>query len=269
MNPKSGSIALLAGGSVSRSSVGQLSRLSEVLGPIKASSFRVASRVANLIRAGHPVHEIAEFADSKMVLVCVPDRAADNAALELDRSAIDWTDRVVVMCDTPRDSRLLAALSAKGARVASFNMIAGLAVMEGERAAIREFKSTLLPTSARVVRLEGGGKPLLFAGLTLAGFTAQLAAAASDCLRSAGIEPAQARKMVHNLMSDSLRAHTNAGHNALGTALQEPEISSMHLQHAALCATQPDLAKYFAAAMKAASEFAGALKERSPCDTPS
>ena len=72
--------------------------------------------------------------------------------------------------------------------------------------------------------------------------------------------------MVHNLMSDSLRAHTNAGHNAAGTSWNEPEISSMRLQHAALCVVQPDLAKYFAAAMKAANEFAGGVDEPGPHD---
>lgn len=257
MNLALQNVAVYAGGNLSLSSVAGLARLNGQLGPVKASSLRVASRISNTLRAGFPVAHVDSFADYALIALSVPDRIILGCIEELERSTLDWQGRVLIIGDTPRDSSVCAGLAARGAQVATFNVVAGMAVMEGATTAIREFRRLLLPRSARVVRLASGGKPLLFAGLTLASFTAHLAAAASDCLRTAGIEPGQARGMVHNLMAEALRAHTKAGRKAVDSDYGEPAWNSIRQQHAALSRTQPDLANYFAAAAAASAQLAG------------
>src|SRR5260370_13061866 len=69
---KAKSVALIGAGKLSGSPVSEFWRLSDRLGPVKAPSFRLASRIANRLRAGHPVRDYAEFDSCRLILVSVP-----------------------------------------------------------------------------------------------------------------------------------------------------------------------------------------------------
>ena len=55
------SVGLIGTGSLTDSPLTRFWWLSERLGPVKSASYRVASRIANMLQAGHPVKDYAEF----------------------------------------------------------------------------------------------------------------------------------------------------------------------------------------------------------------
>ncbi len=56
---KAQSVGLIGTGSLTDSPLTRFWWLSERLGPVKSASYRVASRIANMLQAGHPVKDYA------------------------------------------------------------------------------------------------------------------------------------------------------------------------------------------------------------------
>jgi hypothetical protein len=70
---KAQSVGLIGTGSLTDSPLTRFRWLSERLGPVKSASYRVASRIANMLRAGHPVKDYVEFESCELILICVPE----------------------------------------------------------------------------------------------------------------------------------------------------------------------------------------------------
>ena len=70
---KAQSVGLIGTGSLTDSPLTRFWWLSERLGPVKSASYRVASRIANMLQAGHPVKDYAEFESCVLILICVPE----------------------------------------------------------------------------------------------------------------------------------------------------------------------------------------------------
>ncbi|MGB9605106.1 MAG: hypothetical protein ACPL88_04420, partial [Bryobacteraceae bacterium] len=137
-------IGLVAAGRLSRSLVTRLPGLPERLGPVLAPSSRLASRLVNLLRAGHPVERYEELEDVQMLLVAVPDEMTAQVANDLARSVSDWRGKVVVLCESRHDCTALQLLADRGAATASLTPIPGLNdryLVEGDRRAVREARS--------------------------------------------------------------------------------------------------------------------------------
>jgi len=64
---------LIGTGNLTDSPLTRFWSLPERLGPVKSSSYRLASRIANMLRAGHPVKDYADFESCILILVCVPE----------------------------------------------------------------------------------------------------------------------------------------------------------------------------------------------------
>src|SRR5271165_6763102 len=112
---KAKSVALIGAGKLTGSPLSRFYWLSDQLGPVKSSSFRLASRIANQLRAGHPVKDFEEFHFSDLILVCVPEPRLPQALSELARSPIDFNGKAVVLSSLWLDSSELRELSARGA----------------------------------------------------------------------------------------------------------------------------------------------------------
>jgi len=151
---------------------------------------------------------------------------------------------------------VLAPLAAHGAHVASLNTVLGMTFMEGDTHAIRVFRRELLAPQTRIVRVRPGSKPLLNSGLTLAGLTVYLAAAAGGCLRAGGATAAQARKIVQQLMAASVRSYEKSGHKAVYRTWTEEQRSSLGYEIEALRAYSPELAALFTTVLRASLKFA-------------
>src|SRR5260370_35630402 len=112
-------VALIGAGKLAGSPVARFQWLSKQLGPVKSSSFRLASRIANSLRAGHPGKDYAEFDACRLILVSVPDEMLPRVVGELASAGISWRGKAVVVCTAWLNSRSFEALSRARAAVGS------------------------------------------------------------------------------------------------------------------------------------------------------
>src|SRR5713226_1554409 len=110
-------VALIGAGKFTDSPATRFWGLRDLLGPVKATSYRVASRIANHLRAGHPVKDYEEFESCSLVLLCVPDEAVAARAAELAACGFSWKEKAVVLCSTWLDGGELHQLAQAGASV--------------------------------------------------------------------------------------------------------------------------------------------------------
>src|SRR5580658_3743582 len=154
---KAKSVGLIGTGSLNDSPLTRFWWLSERLGPVKSASYRVASRIANMLQAGRPVKDYAEFETCDLILVCVPEETVSQVVFEMVSSGISWEGKAVVLCSTWLDSGELRELSARGASVGSISPIPGFEdqryLVEGDPLAIRLAKSLVEYRERRAVAI--------------------------------------------------------------------------------------------------------------------
>ncbi len=170
---KAQSVGLIGTGRLTDSPLTRFWWLSERLGPVKSASYRLASRIANMLQAGHPVKDYAEFESCVLILVCVPEENISQVVSEMLSSGISWRGKAVVLCSTWLDSGALRDLSTHGASVGSISPIPGFDdqryLVEGDTLAIRESKRLVEHRDRRVLAIERPLKPYYLAALTCTG----------------------------------------------------------------------------------------------------
>ncbi len=237
-------VALVGAGKVAQSFIGRLPGVLERLGPVKSFSHRVASRIVNSLRAGRAVCDYSEVDQCRLVLVCVPDEMIGKAVADMIGAPMDWTGKVVVLCDSWRDASALRLAAERGAITASLNAAPGfgerLFIVEGNDLAAREIKRLIDARSARIVRLRPSTKPVYLAGLAVAAYAAHLAAG-SDYLRAAGVPAAVSRSIVHALAADAIRGFIKAGTRRIAHAATQ-DGRRLSEQCSAALRAHPDLA---------------------------
>lgn len=213
------SVALVGAGSVSRSFLARIPKLADQLGPVKAPSFRVARRIVNSLRFGYAVREHADLRDARLVLIAVPDCRAAATLEELGAAVPDWRDRSVVLCGSRQNSRLLAALAARGASVASLDPIPGLRhdhyAIAGDRPALARLRSLLGEDARRAIEIHPDAKERFLSALWMAssGVMPVIDAAVMN-LRRAGVARRVAVPIVEELVLKSVRGYSRAGRKA-------------------------------------------------------
>lgn len=235
---KAPSVALVGAGSVSRSCLARIPKLREQLGPVKAPSFRVASRLANTLRSGFAVREYRDLDHSKIIFLAVPERILDRTVGELAGSGLDWAGRTIILCCRARDSRTLQRLGRLGAQVASLDTVGDLReeryVVEGDRDAVREVARLLGEARTRLIQIDAAHKDLYRAGIWMSsqGLLPLLDAAVVH-LRRAGMARQQALPIVAELMHRCLRDYQRAGRKARNAPDFWPadEIAPEPIQH--------------------------------------
>ena len=236
-------VALVSAGKLAGSPVSRFRWLSERLGPVKSPSFRLASRMANSLRAGHPVKDYAEFDACRLVVVSVPDEMLPRVVDELASAEISWRGKAVVVCSAWLDSSILQELSERGAAIGSLSTIPGfedvLYLVEGDRLAILESRRLVEDRERRVVPVERGRKPFYLAALTCTGsLLFGLALAASESLRHAGVGSPVSAAMLEKQLNKTLRLYLKAGRKAW------PAPRELAGQLRALAGADAELAQY-------------------------
>ena len=158
------SVALLAGGKLGSSPLARFWLLSEMLGPDKAASFRLASRIANSLRAGHPVQDYSQFDACRLIVISVPDQALARALEELRAAPISWSGKSVLLCSPSRGSLDLREFSVRGASIASIAAIPGFQdlryLLEGDKRAVQDSRPLLEHRERCCIVIERDLKPL-------------------------------------------------------------------------------------------------------------
>jgi len=241
---KAQSVGLIGTGSLTDSPLTRFWWLSERLGPVKSASYRVASRIANMLRAGHPVKDYAEFESCILILLCVPDETVSRVVSEMLSSGIHWRGKAVVLLSAWLDSGSLRELAAHGASVGSISPVPGFDdqwyLVEGDPLAIRHSKSLVEHRERRVFAIERSFKPFYLAALTCTGaLLFALLRVASESLHHAGVPPALASTLLERQITRTLRSLLKGGRRAY------PEPRELPRQLRALSAASPELAHYF------------------------
>src|SRR5260370_12146930 len=104
-------VALVGAGNLTDSPLIRFLRLSDRLGPVKSQSYRLASRISNILRSGHPVKDYAEFETCQLIFVCVPDPTLPKVVSEMAASGVSWHGKAIVLCSMWLDSGHLSQLS--------------------------------------------------------------------------------------------------------------------------------------------------------------
>ncbi len=240
---KAQSVGLIGTGNLTDSPLTRFWWLPERLGPVKSASYRVASRIANMLQAGHPVKDYAEFEACVLVLICVPEEAVSQVVSEMLASEISWRGKAVVLCSTWLDSGELRELSARGASVGSISPIPGFDderyLVEGDPFAIRQSKSLVEYRERRALAIERPLKPFFLAALSCTGtLLFALLHVASESLRHARIPPALSATLLERQLSRTLRSFLKGGRRAFPVPRELPR------QLRALSGANPELARY-------------------------
>lgn len=97
-SPKS-EYGIVGAGGVNASLLGQLPRNATALGPVCALSYRVASRIANTLKAGWPARSLDELAGTRLILFYSPRESFAALADALASSRLTWQGKSLVFCD--------------------------------------------------------------------------------------------------------------------------------------------------------------------------
>jgi predicted short-subunit dehydrogenase-like oxidoreductase (DUF2520 family) len=246
-------VGLIGAGSLTDSPLTRFWWLSERLGPVKSASYRVASRIANMLQGGHPVKDYAEFESCALILVCVPEETVPRVVSEMATAGISWRGKAVVLCSTWLDSGDLRQLSAQGAAVGSISPIPGFPIqgspiqgssderylVEGDPLAIRQVKSLVEYRERRAVAIERSLKPFYLAALTCTGtLLFALLRVAFESLQLAAVPPGLSATLLERQLTRTLRSYVKGGRRAYPAPRELPR------QLRALSAAHPELAHY-------------------------
>jgi predicted short-subunit dehydrogenase-like oxidoreductase (DUF2520 family) len=244
------SVALLAAGKIRDSFLKTLPSLEEMLGPVRSSSLRLASRICGILGCGHPVDSFAEFDGCELILISVPEPWLPAAVDEMLESTLQWRNKTVLLCDPEIESSALSKLAFVGAMTASLTPVEGLDgkffIAEGDRRAIRAAKRLVEHDSVRVLTIESGRKAHYRAGVAFATTLAMpLLTACVETFRAAGLEQNEATTVATRLFSRTMRSYVKAGRRSWEGPLVGKNIETIRRQVQALLQTNPALASYF------------------------
>jgi hypothetical protein len=248
------SVALVSAGKLADSPVTRFWGLADQLGPVKAPSLRLASRVVNTLRAGYPVEGYNEFENCRLILISVPDEIAPAIVAELFESAISWNNKAAVLCSTWLDGSALQPLAVLGASIGSIAPIPGFDdksyLVEGNSRVVRESQKVLKRAGSRILAIEPPLKPFFLAALNCTGaLLYSLLTATSECLRQAGVSQTEAATVIEKQIERTLRSYFVAGRKA------RPELKGLDLQLQALGMVQPAVAEYIEKMAKLSSNL--------------
>jgi hypothetical protein len=213
-------LGLICAGRADHNWIARFPGVAENLGPVKAGSFRLASRVSNSLRCGYPVRSMSELSDCRILLLCLPDRGVKRAVEELEALPHRWKSAGVVLVSAMLDSSELQPLVEKGASAASVHLLnlpdGKRFLMEGDRELLRELRE-MLPADAKFLQLSPEGKRLCLAGLFLASTAlAPIVHSASQYFTGAGLHSREAATLMEQSIQSSLRGYLKSGRAARG-----------------------------------------------------
>jgi hypothetical protein len=204
---------LVASGQIRRNSI--LRFLPERLGPIKTSSYRLASRMANILKAGYPAKDWTDLDGCRIVILRVPEAALERTVAQMASADFNWRAKSVMLLDSVHSSKVLAPLAAAGARTVSVNAVAGFEdtwfVVEGAQQAVRDSRRLLERGNVRISELRAS-KELWWAALSLAGdAVGPIASASTGCMKKLGLHPGESAALIERTVVRGLRAALRSG----------------------------------------------------------
>lgn len=217
---KSAAVSLIASGQLTRSWFARLliarrSSSPDWLGAVYAPSLRLASRTANILRAGTPTTSLAKALEAGLLIVRVPEDELDGLLGRVEKADAAWRGKVVAVCDSKQDTARLRTLERRGAFVATLNahdFNTGVRfVVEGDNRAVGALHRYLNVPRVGTLRIEKGKKSRYFRSLEIIDYVLPLAIAAEKELREAGVDRESASVLIEERVDTVTRYYRRAG----------------------------------------------------------
>jgi hypothetical protein len=234
---------VLGAGAVSASLVGRLPARTRELGPVSATSYRVASRIANTLRAGYPVRTADELNEVPGVLFHAPPDHLQDLLGILEKAAIDWKGKALVFCDCVVDQAVRQHFKARGASTAVARRpgILGRLIVEpdpGSRArsdaALRTAQRIARELRMKAVPIAPGSEYVFDAAMTLGSAAiTPLIDGTARLLRDAGIRDVEAAQLASSLFERTARDYAHSGKQSWAWYVRKPLLEALKAQIAA------------------------------------
>lgn len=255
-------LALLTAGSITHNPVSRYPGIVKLIGPVKAPTFREASRAVNALKGGTAVRSIEEMPSSSLFLLSAPERYVPKLIRDMVEAVPDWRGREVALCSGALDSRDLEPLAKRGAHTASITPLdlfdKPVFLVEGHPRAVQRWRTVLATTRGRVLDIGVHGLPLFTTASDLTSLILlPLLEAATGSLRRAGIPLADAQKMVERMVSRTVRNHVKSGSKTWRVPPHGPSRLRIERQMAALAGTGAKLDAFYQDSLEAAIRFMG------------
>jgi hypothetical protein len=213
-------------GAVGKSLIGRLPGKARDIGPIACVSYRVASRIANTLRAGHAAREPGDLNTSRTILFHSPPDQIAGLAPVLLSDQIHWTGKSLVLCDCELPSDLLACLTERGASAASASEfgIAGYLAIQGTGPALTAAHRMARELRLKAIDIPPGAGTTFKAAITFAtcAFTPLIDRVAT-LLRQAGVRETEAPRLAAALFQKTAADYIHSGKQSWGWYAQGPE----------------------------------------------
>jgi hypothetical protein len=221
-------------GSVSRSLIGRLPSKEQEIGPVVAISYRVASRIANALRAGYPARIVEELNSAPVILFHSPSEQAGSLLKILENAAIHWTDKVLICCDCPVGKVARHVLEARGAAIAvvrEFGLPGRMIVEAPGGAALQAAQRLVRRLHIKAIEISPSSADRFDAAVTIgSGALTALIDQAAGLLRSAGIRDTEAARIVSSLFEQTAREYARSGKQSWIWYIRKPSAAALQAQ---------------------------------------
>ena len=232
--------AVAGAGAVAKSLIGRLPTKARDIGLVAGVSYRVASRIANALRAGVPAREPGDLNAAPTILLHSPRDQMRGLTHILLMEQINWQDKSLVVCDCDVDVAFLECVAERGASIAfirEFGLDGYLAV-QGMGSALAAGHRIARDLHVKAIEIPRGAGPSFDAAVTLAtrAFT-PLIDRAAVLLRHSGVREADAPRLAAALFQKTAADYMHSGKQSWGWYVQGPEAGRLEEQLVSAAAT--------------------------------
>jgi hypothetical protein len=227
---------VLGAGAIAKGLIGRLPAKSRDLGPVAAVSLRVASRIANTLRAGYAVRSVEELNVAPTILFQAPPDQAPALLERLEAADIEWNGKSLIFCDCDDAPEVRARLQARGASTASARQfgIPGRIATEGNGPALTAAHQIARELKLKAVEILPGSTDAFEAAVTLGRCAiTPLIDSAAALFRRAGIRDSEAARIAAALIQQTASEYAHSGKQSWGWYIRRPELDRLEAQLAA------------------------------------
>jgi hypothetical protein len=214
---------IVGAGAVSKSLIGQLP--GKALGPVSAVSYRVASRIANTLRAGNPVRSAEELNSAPTVLFYSPPDQMESLLESIEPALIDWTDKPLIFCDCVPGRAAIERLRARDVSIAVARRfeLPDYLIVSGTAPALTTAHRIARELHLKAIEIPAGKAGVFDAAVTL-GTSAltPLIDSAAAYLREAGVRDLDAPRLAAALFQQTAGEYAHSGKQSWGWYTRQP-----------------------------------------------
>lgn len=230
-----GEFALVGAGSVATSLAGQFARVPGAVGPVVGVSYRVASRIANSLRAGRPARDPSVLAKSSLLVIHAPPSQMKGLANAVAKAPINWSEKALVFVDCEPGPMREGPMSRASFAWMKRCPIPGRLAMGGDARALIPAQRLAALYDRRPIVVPDEMKHRFEAAMLLGGpALTPMIDSVAHVLRETGMTDKQATQSAVALFQGTVGAYGHSGRQSWDWHIQQPNVDRLEEQIAAL-----------------------------------